>query len=88
MATDHQVLADALEPREVQSETQESYAKTLLGRSWVFEAWLRCPMRGKSVPASRAHRDRMRHRRTVGPDIPCRVAPLQSPTPLLWASGV
>jgi hypothetical protein len=30
----------------------------------------------------------MHHWRTVGLDIPCRVAPLQSPTPLLQAIGV
>jgi hypothetical protein len=32
-------------------------------------------------------RGRMRHRRTVGLDIPCQVARLQSLTPLLQARG-
>jgi|GEM_PF-5382333 len=50
----------------------------------VFEAWLRCPLVTKSPPAV-AHRGPMYQRHTVGLDIPCPVARLQSRTPLLQA---
>ena len=44
--------------------------------------------RNKNARGGRwCHRERMHHRRTVGLDIPCQVALLQSLTPLLQAKA-
>jgi hypothetical protein len=50
-----------------------------------FEAWLRCPMEKKWPLKRFPSRGPMHHWRTVGLDIPCQVARLQSLTPLLQA---
>ena len=47
-----------------------------------FQAWLRCPMTQTTRPRTPlASRGRMHHRRTIGLNIPRRVASPQSPTP-------
>jgi hypothetical protein len=51
------------------------------------KAWLRCPMVEKNSLENDFPRE-MHHRRTVGLDIPCQVARLQSLTPLLQAPRV
>jgi hypothetical protein len=49
----------------------------------IFKAWLRCPTGGREGSApDRLSRQGLMHRwRTVGLNIPCRVASPQSPTP-------
>src|SRR5438093_12297983 len=49
------------------------------------KAELRCPMGKEKTPGGETPRGPMHHRRTVGLDIPCQAARLQSLTPLLQA---
>jgi hypothetical protein len=68
------------------SKDENHGRRTRFGREHgeFFKAWLWCPMVGKDprrFPTEGVH-----HRRTVGLDIPCQVALLQSLTPLLQAT--